>query len=315
MWVKKKGVTMQHILHVPIVDKYSIQLEDDNVRVGASSMQGWRSSMEDAHTIALELPVIDQRDCEGLLVTICDGHAGHKTAHTVAKSIKEWICSTEEFSEGEYRSAMIEGYARGDVALRKGAEPDDVSGATAVTLMMVGRRLYCANAGDSRAILCRDGKAWPLSEDHKPTLPVERERIVRAGSFVLNGRVNGILALSRAFGDFTFKQNDQVPFSQQAVTVMPEVSVTDLQPNDDFVVLACDGLWDCMTSDQVVNYVRLELGDHGDCALCCEKLMDRCVSQDGLGIGTDNMTIVIVQLKSQFIQKLMLPASQSVFET
>ena len=71
-------------------------------------------------------------------------------------------------------------------------------------MLLTSSEIYCANAGDSRAVLCRNGKAIPLSIDHKPTLPGEKKRIERAKSIVHNKRVNGILALSRAIGDFSF---------------------------------------------------------------------------------------------------------------
>ena len=65
--------------------------------------------------------------------------------------------------------------------------------------------IYCANAGDSRTVMCEKGNAVDLSKDHKPELPEERSRIIKAGGEVVDGRVNGMLALSRAFGDFDYK--------------------------------------------------------------------------------------------------------------
>ena len=71
--------------------------------------------------------------------------------------------------------------------------------------------IVCANAGDSRAVLFSDNKVIPLSEDHKPDNAGEFSRIQAASHFVLDARVDGNLALSRAFGDFTYKNQDQLP--------------------------------------------------------------------------------------------------------
>jgi len=81
------------------------------------------------------------------------------------------------------------------------------AGCTATTLLITQTELYCANSGDSRTVLSRAKQAVPLSEDHKPDDPQERKRIYNANGFVEDGRVNGQLALSRALGDFEYKQN------------------------------------------------------------------------------------------------------------
>ena len=79
------------------------------------------------------------------------------------------------------------------------------AGCTAVVAIKRGDELYCANAGDSRGVLCRSGKAVALSEDHKPASDIEKNRIIAAGGFLsdIGGvcRVNGNLNLSRAIGD------------------------------------------------------------------------------------------------------------------
>jgi serine/threonine protein phosphatase PrpC len=76
------------------------------------------------------------------------------------------------------------------------------AGTTAIVLLMTKDKFYTANIGDSRAVLCRSGKAVPLSFDHKPDNPQEHSRIEKAGGIVDQGRINGALNLSRAFGDF-----------------------------------------------------------------------------------------------------------------
>ena len=80
------------------------------------------------------------------------------------------------------------------------------AGSTATTVLMLGQRAYCCNVGDSRTVLSRAGRAVALSNDHKPSREDEAARIKAAGGFIINKRVMGELAVSRAFGDSEFKK-------------------------------------------------------------------------------------------------------------
>ena len=80
-------------------------------------------------------------------------------------------------------------------------------GCTATVVLIAKGRMYCANAGDSRTVLNRAGKAIPLSTDHKPDLPDEKFRIRTANGVVMHGRLDLNLSLSRAFGDHQFKDD------------------------------------------------------------------------------------------------------------
>lgn len=84
--------------------------------------------------------------------------------------------------------------------------PEDKSGSTAVCVFISPEYFYIANCGDSRAILCRKGVPAVSTIDHKPTMESERKRIREAGGSVMIGRVNGSLAVSRALGDFEYKE-------------------------------------------------------------------------------------------------------------
>lgn len=79
------------------------------------------------------------------------------------------------------------------------------AGCTANFIVVRQNKIYVANIGDSRSVLSEEGKAVPLSDDHKPNKQNEKDRIEKAGGFVMAGRVNGCLNLSRAFGDFEYK--------------------------------------------------------------------------------------------------------------
>ena len=95
------------------------------------------------------------------------------------------------------------------------------------------RVLYCANAGDARGVLCRGGQAIRLTYDHKGSDKQEAKRITDAGGFVMSGRVNGVLAVTRSLGDSSMKE---------FVVGAPYTTETELCDDDEFVILACDGV-------------------------------------------------------------------------
>lgn len=80
-----------------------------------------------------------------------------------------------------------------------------MTGTTACVVLVTNESIYCANSGDSRAVLCSKGNAIALSFDHKPSNDDEMKRIEKSGHFVEDDRVDGNLALSRAIGDFQYK--------------------------------------------------------------------------------------------------------------
>ncbi|CAN0360587.1 unnamed protein product, partial [Ectocarpus sp. 13 AM-2016] len=107
-------------------------------------------------------------------------------------------------------------------------------------------------ASSSRAVLCRGGVAVALSHDHKPMSVTEKRRIEGAGGFVnAAGRVNGNLNLSRSIGDLKYKANKELPPADQMITAEPDLKSVEVTDEDRFMILACDGVWDCMTSQEV----------------------------------------------------------------
>ena len=135
---------------------------------------------------------------------------------------------------------------------------NDDSGTTSVVVLLTPRWIICANAGDSRAIYSKaSGRAIPLSYDHKPDDEDEERRIREAGGCVRAGRVDGDLAVSRGFGDFRFKSNPHKNQVEQRVSPLPDIIVqTRDNNNDEFIVLACDGVWDVATNKECTNMVH-----------------------------------------------------------
>ncbi|KAA0190487.1 Protein phosphatase 2C [Fasciolopsis buskii] len=221
-----------------------------------------------------------------------------------------------------------------------GESNNGTTACVAVVLPINGKvRLYVANAGDSRAVLCRGRAAVDLSVDHKPEDEDEKARIQAAGGTVTrDGRVNGGLNLSRALGDHNYKQVQHLSLAEQMITPTPDISQYDLIPgSDEFVVIACDGVWNSMTSQEVVDFVYDRLHpaqgtnaiptdkkaeptnsviksdggsatgktsdgvapDASQLSRICEEIFDHCLAPntEGDGTGCDNMTCIIIRFK------------------
>uniref|UniRef100_A0A023F114 protein-serine/threonine phosphatase n=2 Tax=Triatoma infestans TaxID=30076 RepID=A0A023F114_TRIIF len=187
--------------------------------------------------------------------------------------------------------------------IRKKEEPGSDSGCTAVVCLIHKDTVFVANAGDSRAVLCRDGQAVDLSIDHKPDDEAELKRIVGAGGEVTwEGRVNGGLNLSRALGDHLYKKAADLDATQQMITALPDIKIEKIDPlHDEFIVLACDGIWNSMSSQEVVDFVRPLINNGDELSTICEKMFDKCLAPEMHnvlcdGSGSDNMTCIIVKL-------------------
>lgn len=175
------------------------------------------------------------------------------------------------------------------------------AGATATVAVLTGRILTVANAGDTRAVMCRaGGKTLPLSFDHKPQSEVEMNRITKAGGFVNHfGRVNGNLNLSRSIGDLKYKQVPGITPPEQIISAEPDIIQVFLEPDDEFIIIGCDGIWDCLTNENAVQYVRERI-DVKSPADIGKEMLDEIISEDPRvtqGIGGDNMTIMIIDLQ------------------
>eukprot|EP00922_Rhytidocystis_sp_ex-Travisia-forbesii_P003735 GHVS01005418.1.p1 GENE.GHVS01005418.1~~GHVS01005418.1.p1 ORF type:complete len:1091 (+),score=337.32 GHVS01005418.1:204-3476(+) len=134
-------------------------------------------------------------------------------------------------------------------------------GATATVSLVAGwadkQVVITANVGDSRAVLCRaNGIAYSLSKDHKPYSQEEARRIYRAGGSVVNGRVDGNLNLTRTLGDLMYKSDKTRSVEEQKITAFGDLRCTCLDDQDEFLLVGCDGIWDCLSNQAAVDFVR-----------------------------------------------------------
>ncbi|CAG9762473.1 unnamed protein product [Ceutorhynchus assimilis] len=284
---------MGQTLSEPVTAKDTTVVRSSVFRVGSSCMQGWRINMEDSHTHLLSMP----DDPDTAFFGVYDGHGGAKISDFAGKHLHKFMVNREEYRDGKIAEALKRAFLEFDQAmLEEESLKNEQSGSTAVVVVVKDKKLYCANIGDSRAIGCANGRLEKLSYDHKPNNLEEYERITDAGGWVDCNRVNGNLALSRAFGDYVFKRDSSRTAEEQIVIALPDVIEKELTPDWDFMVLACDGIWDVMSDEDVLAFVIEKIANGLEPEDICEGLMMRCLSPDChmAGLGCDNMTVVIV---------------------
>mmetsp|Transcript_31572 Transcript_31572/g.40458 ORF Transcript_31572/g.40458 Transcript_31572/m.40458 type:complete len:711 (+) Transcript_31572:200-2332(+) len=266
---------------------------------------------------------------------VYDGHGGVETAEKLRQNLHKNIIESSDF-ETDVRAAIEEGCLKTDTQclgddfekmckhqelFEKGGSRNltvtnsNFSGSTAVLAIVIKEsntdkcKLYVANVGDCRAVIAAspEGNAEDLTTDHKPSRPDEQERIEEAGGYIHGGRLNGVLAVSRSFGDINhkvFPPPTHLWVTQQLIS-KPDITVVDLDSSYEFIILACDGLWDVLSSQQAVNYVRRRLLVHHDVQRACQDLVKKALDFGSV----DNVSAIVicfnqVLAKGQAMQKL-----------
>ncbi|KAI6125766.1 phosphatase 2C-like domain-containing protein [Pisolithus croceorrhizus] len=210
-----------------------------------------------------------------------DSHSGESSEETGSSAAKNSKLTKSSSSGGRIARAIknLSGSGPPTTTNPRGSSPPSPS--LIVTPPRSCRRvLYTANAGDARAVLCRAGKAVRLTYDHKGSDRQEAKRITDAGGFVMSGRVNGVLAVTRSLGDSSMKE---------FVVGSPYTTETQLCDEDEFLILACDGLWDITGDQGAIDLVRhIE-----DAQEASHALVQHALSR----MTNDNVTVLVVRFK------------------
>eukprot|EP00440_Ansanella_granifera_P074305 gb/GFBE01080636.1/.p1 GENE.gb/GFBE01080636.1/~~gb/GFBE01080636.1/.p1 ORF type:complete len:719 (+),score=165.11 gb/GFBE01080636.1/:1-2157(+) len=265
-------------------------------RAGLAEMNGWRPSMEDSHVVVMQ-------DSWGFF-GVFDGHGGGQCSAFVARRLTEELTDKPlPADDAEVKSLML----RID---REFLESGQISGSTGTFAFIqppaTGAadqrlRLRVGNIGDSRVLLGRadgtmvegPGTDGGLTTDHKPDNEVERERIYRTGGTVESimgvARVNGDLAVSRAFGDARHKETGGPAQEDHPVSVEPEFTTLSCDASD-FLILVCDGISEGnFPNREVVELAAQELKNSEPAqaaAAVCRKALERG--------SMDNLSCMIV---------------------
>ncbi|XP_039255459.1 protein phosphatase 1A-like [Styela clava] len=297
---------MGAFLDKPKTDKKNEKGGNSAFKFATSSMQGWRVDMEDSHSAKVGLPSLPQWS----FFAVFDGHAGSKIAEYSSHHLIEHVLSHKKFEnfinngekggempDEDVKEAIRDGFLNLDLKMREISSTrndNDRSGSTATCVLISPQKYYFVNCGDSRSLLCRDSKVHFSTEDHKPNNPLEKERILNAGGSVMIQRVNGSLAVSRALGDYEYKNVESKGPTEQLVSPDPEISVVERHETDQFIVLACDGIFDVSSNDELSDFIisRMEICD--DLVKVCNSVVDTSLNKG----SRDNMTLIILAFPS-----------------
>jgi protein phosphatase 2C family protein 2/3 len=278
-------------------------------------MQGWRDAMEDA---VVCVPSLSGNLETSSLFAVFDGHGGAEVSAFAAERITKRVTThlaSEVSPEDSLRRALLDieeelralnTPAPGMVtAQRYRGQTEtcryDYVGCTAAVALLTSTSVSVIGVGDSRIFKCRNGECVPLTRDHKPESPRERRRIEAAGGTVIKFgpcyRVDCSLNLSRSLADFAYK-DPRLPPKDQKISPVGDAATFDIDQEDEFLVLACDGLFELMTWKTVCAYIRERIQDM-PLTQIAEGLLDQCCSPNIMatcGRGTDNESVVIVKL-------------------
>lgn len=196
----------------------------------------FRQSMEDTGTMNINLTT----DYKHSLFCIYDGHGGIDVVNFIKDRMPTLIQKSIESRE-PYETAFENSFIKVDEELKY--YDSDYTGATATVVLIEKNILYCANVGDSKAFIITTTEAKQITVDHKCTVPSEAERIEKNGGKIQKGRVNGQLILSRTLGDLNSKKF--------GVSPIPSISKNEIGNNVKFCVIASDGVWDVVDSNNL----------------------------------------------------------------
>lgn len=260
---------------------------DDLVSIvaGAGRTRGKRAYMEDVD-IAFDMVRVTNRMSISIF-GVLDGHGGQECARFAADEIPTKIMSGLRAGRS-FADILYESYIETDADFLRGQSGGAGSTANILLFDPVQSVIYVANVGDTRSVLCRGDRAIDLTEDMKATNPAEIARIAAAGGHVMNGRVLGSLAVARALGDLYLKEGSGVN-RKRSVIPDPEITSFRTQADDEFIIVASDGLWDVMASQPAVDMVREQLSKAIPGGTSASGAMSKEIVQDHLSRIADMM--------------------------
>ncbi|XP_019716977.1 integrin-linked kinase-associated serine/threonine phosphatase 2C isoform X1 [Hippocampus comes] len=277
-----------------------------------AARRGEREEMQDAHVLLPDmsgcLSTLPAQISGASYFAVFDGHGGTRASRFAAEHLHHILATKFPRGESEnldklIKKCLVDTFRQTDEDFLKKAtsqKPAWKDGSTATCMLVLDDVVYVANLGDSKAVLCRmeeEGEALEkqpttlaLSREHNPTIYEERMRIQRAGGTVREGRVLGVLEVSRSIGDGQYKRC--------GVISTPDLRRCQLTANDRFIILACDGLFKVFSADEAVRFVWDILQDskltdkEEQFEAACQQLASEAVRRG----CADNVTVILVSI-------------------
>uniref|UniRef100_UPI003AAF2024 integrin-linked kinase-associated serine/threonine phosphatase 2C n=1 Tax=Centroberyx gerrardi TaxID=166262 RepID=UPI003AAF2024 len=281
-----------------------------------AARRGEREEMQDAHVLlpdlSSRLSALPSQVSRVSYFAVFDGHGGARASRFAAEHLHHTLASRFPSGETEnldklIKKCLLDTFRQTDDDFLKKAssqKPAWKDGSTATCLLALDDMVYVANLGDSRVSRAsrrrrrkeRQSVTLSLSKEHNPTIYEERMRIQRAGGIVREGRVLGVLEVSRSIGDGQYKRC--------GVISTPDLRRCQLTANDRFIILACDGLFKVFSADEAVKFVLSVLQDGSverraglaeeevRYEAACQRLASEAVRRG----CADNVTVILVSI-------------------
>lgn len=231
-----------------------------------TSQRGLRDNNEDVEKYNINLGpngIPKNPQCAPIdFFVICDGHGGSEVSKFVVPELEAHLMRKNlSYPLSHKYICKIFDYVQKKLIHHKNGIARTCGSTALVVVRYLDRNnresIQVINIGDCRAVLSRRGLALPLCKDHKPFWSDEKKRIdiINSDGYVPLQKIHfeagdwrvGDLSVSRSFGDL-----DNTPH----ITHFPETFIYHLQKDDEFIIIACDGLWDIVQNHEAVNFVR-----------------------------------------------------------
>jgi len=248
--------------------------------------QNKRPSMEDS---SLYLSPFTSET--SLFLSVFDGHAGYRCSNFLANTLPSELRRETQSSGNTLPSEDL--FSRvfsntDQMWLNSAKNPRIEDGSTALCLALDGNNLTVANCGDCRAIFYQNGITQQITRDHRPADEAEQERIAQSGGTVIGGRLQGQLAVSRAFGNYEFKDS-------HLLSSDPEIHHLTVTSEAEILVVGSDGLYDHFSNEEIISFIK-----NGLISSSLENVVKELIDE-AIDRGTeDNITIIVVKFEKAF---------------
>lgn len=264
---------------------------------GVIGIQGARKSMEDAHIAILRLLKIKTNFVS--YFAIFDGYGGSTVSKFCQDNMHQVLINSFATTDDPVE-ALKTTFAETDKQFLEKAEKESTQGGSTATIALIfGDHLYVANAGDSEAVLSRSGKAIPVTTVHNMQRnAAEEHRIKKLGGIIYHKRLGHPLwnpaivsiGVTRAIGDLFFKSEKFTTSKPTGLTSIPDIYQTPLTSSEEFLIVACDGLWAVVSAQEAVDFVTNGMKETTNAQVVAQDLANYAAEKGSL----DNITVMII---------------------
>lgn len=266
-----------------------------SARIGACTIEGKNHANEDRYFVSEDLSKLENLDkvkfTENVsFVGVYDGHGGSGCSEYLSKVLHRNIAAHEKFNSfSDVPNVLQQTFVETDEEYLSIAKTSlETSGSCAAVALINGLDVTVAHCGDCRAVMKNDKGIVEVTKDHRPSRPSEKSRIMSAGGRIIGGRVAGVLAPSRSFGDLDVKSaiaSNIIVSDPDVVTCRADIG----KDNHSYLILATDGIWDAMSNEKAMAIVTKAFQVSNDPQKAATVLAETAAS-----LNVDDVTVIVV---------------------